>query len=110
LSSPATDRRRWIALGLLALTQFMLISDQTVVNIAVPSIGSDLDISGASLSWALNAAPRRPRLECKGTGRAAPAPARVIAALAAPRGMRAYDSEPGDTPLLKGREQVAPLH
>jgi MFS family permease len=50
-----SDRKRWVALGLLALTQFMLISDQTVVNIAVPSIGSDLDISGASLSWVINA-------------------------------------------------------
>jgi EmrB/QacA subfamily drug resistance transporter len=55
MSLPESDRKRWIALGLLALTQFMLISDQTVVNIAVPSIGADLDISGAGLSWVVNA-------------------------------------------------------
>jgi EmrB/QacA subfamily drug resistance transporter len=54
MSGDKSDRKRWVALGLLALTQFMLISDQTVVNIAVPSIGSDLDISGANLSWVLN--------------------------------------------------------
>jgi EmrB/QacA subfamily drug resistance transporter len=50
-----TDTRRWVALGLLAITQFMLIADQTVVNIAVPSIGSDLGMSDASLSWVVNA-------------------------------------------------------
>jgi MFS family permease len=33
----------------------MLISDQTVVSIAVPSIGADLDIAGAGLSWVVNA-------------------------------------------------------
>jgi EmrB/QacA subfamily drug resistance transporter len=55
MSGDLHDRKRWMALGLLALTQFMLISDQTVVNIAAPSIGSDLEISGASLSWVINA-------------------------------------------------------
>ena len=53
MSADQSDRKRWIALGLLALTQFMLISDQTVVNIAIPSIGTDLDISGVGLVQAL---------------------------------------------------------
>jgi len=35
----------------------MLIADQTVVNIAVPSIRADLDITGAGLSWVVNAYP-----------------------------------------------------
>jgi EmrB/QacA subfamily drug resistance transporter len=55
MSGDQLDGKRWVALGLLALTQFMLISDQTVVNIAVPSIGADLNITGASLSWVVNA-------------------------------------------------------
>ena len=49
-----TDRR-WLALGLLAVTQFMLIADQTVVNIALPSMGADLDLGGVDLSWVVNA-------------------------------------------------------
>jgi len=50
MSGDQSDGKGWVALGLLALTQFMLIADQTVVNIAVPSIGADLDIAGADLS------------------------------------------------------------
>jgi EmrB/QacA subfamily drug resistance transporter len=50
-----TDTRRWVALGLLAITQFMLIADQTVVNIALPSIGADLGVTGVGLSWVVNA-------------------------------------------------------
>jgi EmrB/QacA subfamily drug resistance transporter len=49
-----TDRR-WPALALLAVTQFMLIADQTVVNIALPSMGADLDLQGVDLSWVVNA-------------------------------------------------------
>jgi MFS family permease len=49
-----TDRR-WLALGLLAVIQFMLIADQTVVNIALPSMGADLDLRGVDLSWVVNA-------------------------------------------------------
>ena len=55
MSGDRPDEKRWVALGLLALTQFMLISDQTVVSIAVPSIGADLDLAGAGLSWVVNA-------------------------------------------------------
>lgn len=47
--------RRWLALGLLAVTQFMVILDQTVVTIAMPSIGRGLDIPQGGLSWIINA-------------------------------------------------------
>jgi EmrB/QacA subfamily drug resistance transporter len=47
--------RRWLALGLLAVTQFMVILDQTVVTIALPSMGSDLGVPQAGLSWIVNA-------------------------------------------------------
>jgi EmrB/QacA subfamily drug resistance transporter len=50
-----TARRRRVALGLLAITQFMLIADQTVVNIALPSIGAELGVTGVGLSWVVNA-------------------------------------------------------
>ncbi|MFC9030713.1 MFS transporter [Streptomyces arboris] len=50
---PAPDR--WRALALLACTQFVLILDTSIINVAAPSIGSDLDISPAELSWVANA-------------------------------------------------------
>ncbi|MFE7483253.1 MFS transporter [Streptomyces sp. NPDC057552] len=46
---------RWRALALLACTQFVLILDTSIINVAAPSIGSDLDISPAELSWVANA-------------------------------------------------------
>ena len=46
---------RWRALAVLAFTQFLLILDTAIINVAVPSIGADLDISPAGLSWVANA-------------------------------------------------------
>ena len=48
------DPRRWKALGVLGLIQFMLILDITVVNVALPSIKNDLDFSEAGLAWIVN--------------------------------------------------------
>jgi len=49
------DPRRWKALGVLGLIQFMLILDVTVVNVALPKISDELDFSGpAALSWVVN--------------------------------------------------------
>ncbi|MCL7021326.1 MFS transporter, partial [Vibrio vulnificus] len=47
------DHRR--ALALLACTQFLLLLDTSVINVAAPSMGRDLDISPAALSWVANA-------------------------------------------------------
>ena len=47
--------RRWTALVLLCLAQFMLILDVTVVNVALPSIGDDLMISRSQLTWVVTA-------------------------------------------------------
>ncbi|MEU2154729.1 MFS transporter [Streptomyces sp. NPDC019396] len=49
----AADRRR--ALALLACTQFVLILDTSIINVAAPSIGTSLDIPPAALSWVANA-------------------------------------------------------
>jgi EmrB/QacA subfamily drug resistance transporter len=46
-----TDRRRWAMLALLALAQLMLIVDITVVQVALPSIGGDLGLDRAALTW-----------------------------------------------------------
>ncbi|MEV6904582.1 MFS transporter [Amycolatopsis sp. NPDC051372] len=47
--------RRWLALGVLALVQFMLSIDSTVVNVALPSIQGDLGFQPAGLAWVMNA-------------------------------------------------------
>ena len=48
------DPRRWKALGVLALIQFMLVLDITVVNVALPHIQHDLGFSRSGLAWVVN--------------------------------------------------------
>ncbi len=45
----------WIVLVLICLAQFMVILDATIVNVALPSIQKDLDLSEGSLQWIVNA-------------------------------------------------------
>ena len=47
--------RRWQALALLAATQFVVVLDAAIVNVALPSIGTALDFSQAHLQWVVNA-------------------------------------------------------
>ncbi|MGH8920852.1 MAG: MFS transporter, partial [Actinomycetes bacterium] len=49
------DPRRWRALWVLALMQFMLVLDITVVNVALPHIRADLGFSRAGLAWVVDA-------------------------------------------------------
>jgi EmrB/QacA subfamily drug resistance transporter len=50
----AVDPRRWKALFVLALVQFMIIIDITVVNVALPSIQRSLGFSGGGLAWVVD--------------------------------------------------------
>ena len=54
---PATrdDRSRWVALLVLCVGMLMIVLDATVVNVALPSIQSDLGFSQSSLAWVVNA-------------------------------------------------------
>lgn len=54
-SKSAAGSRRTIAFALLAMTQFVLILDAAIVNVALPSIGTDLDFAPADLTWVTNA-------------------------------------------------------
>ena len=54
MTDNAPDPRRWKALGVLALIQFMLILDVTVVNVALPRVQHDLGFSRAGLAWVVN--------------------------------------------------------
>ena len=53
--SPEHGRKPWTVLVLLALAQFMVILDITVVNVALPSIGASLGFAGGSLQWVVTA-------------------------------------------------------
>jgi EmrB/QacA subfamily drug resistance transporter len=46
---------KWLALALLATAQFVIVLDASIVNVALPSIGKDLDFSQDNLSWVVNA-------------------------------------------------------
>src|SRR5258708_16595989 len=48
-------RRPWSILALLAVAQFMVVLDITIVNVALPSIGSALHFSRADLQWVVTA-------------------------------------------------------
>jgi EmrB/QacA subfamily drug resistance transporter len=53
-ATSGADPRRWKALSVLALVQFMLVLDITVVNVALPSIKRDLGFSQSGLAWVVN--------------------------------------------------------
>jgi EmrB/QacA subfamily drug resistance transporter len=52
---PVSSRRRWSALALIVTAQFMVILDVAIVNIALPSIKSDLGFSDTGLQWVITA-------------------------------------------------------
>ena len=50
-----TATNPWIVLVLICLAQFMVVLDATIVNVALPSIQTDLDLSDSGLQWIINA-------------------------------------------------------
>jgi len=55
VSIPTKSDRRWSALALIVTAQFMVILDIAIVNVALPSIKTDLDFSTANLQWVISA-------------------------------------------------------
>jgi MFS family permease len=49
------SRTRWLALIVLCLGDLMIVLDMTIVNVALPSIRTDLGFSETSLAWVVNA-------------------------------------------------------
>lgn len=49
------DPRRWLALGVIATAQLMIVLDASIVNIALPSAQADLGISDADRQWVVTA-------------------------------------------------------
>ena len=50
-----TESRKWFALGIICVAQFMVILDVSIVNVALPSIQRGLHFSEQNLLWVLNA-------------------------------------------------------
>ncbi|WP_051276111.1 DHA2 family efflux MFS transporter permease subunit [Marmoricola sp. URHB0036] len=51
----SSNRGKWLALALLCVVQFMVVLDIAIVNVALPSIKSDLGFSQADLQWVISA-------------------------------------------------------
>ncbi|GAA2596969.1 MFS transporter [Winogradskya consettensis] len=54
-AGPGLYPRRWAALGVIAISQLMVVLDATIVNIALPSARADLGISEADQQWVVTA-------------------------------------------------------
>src|SRR5207249_5052158 len=50
-----TDNRRWFGLAVIVAAQFMVVLDIAIVNVALPSIKTDLHFSQESLQWVITA-------------------------------------------------------
>jgi EmrB/QacA subfamily drug resistance transporter len=50
-----SERRKWLALALLSVVQFMVVLDIAIVNVALPSIQVDLGFSQENLQWVISA-------------------------------------------------------
>src|SRR5947208_2120084 len=49
------DSRRWLGLAVVVAAQFMVVLDVAIVNVALPSIKTDLHFSETSLQWVITA-------------------------------------------------------
>jgi EmrB/QacA subfamily drug resistance transporter len=54
VSPTDSPRAKNLALALLAMAQFVVVLDASIVNVALPSIGRDLDFAQGDLSWVVN--------------------------------------------------------
>ena len=54
-TTSTSSRRKWLALALLCVVQFMVVLDIAIVNVALPSIKIDLGFSQSDLQWVISA-------------------------------------------------------
>lgn len=54
LATPARDPRRWRVLAVLSVMQFLIVSDNTIVNVALPAIRTDLNFTNGGLAWVVD--------------------------------------------------------
>ena len=53
-AASSTSSRRWLALGLIAAAQFMVIMDTSIIGVALPEMQADLGFDPQDLSWVFN--------------------------------------------------------
>jgi EmrB/QacA subfamily drug resistance transporter len=49
------DTRRWLVLGVMCLSLLLIVMDNTIVNVALPTLQRDLDASTTQLQWIVDA-------------------------------------------------------
>jgi MFS transporter, DHA2 family, multidrug resistance protein len=49
------DTRRWLVLGVMCLSLLLIVMDNTIVNVALPTLQRDLDASTTQLQWVVDA-------------------------------------------------------
>src|SRR5215204_2820443 len=47
--------RRWLTLGVLCLSLLIIVMDNTILNVAIPSLIRDLDASNSEIQWIIDA-------------------------------------------------------
>src|SRR6187549_314034 len=47
--------RRWLTLGVLCLSLLIIVMDNTILNVAIPSLMRDLDASNSEIQWIIDA-------------------------------------------------------
>lgn len=52
---PPGHPRRWLILGVICLAQLTVLLDNTVLNVAIPSLTREMDASTADIQWMINA-------------------------------------------------------
>jgi MFS family permease len=53
-SQAPADSRRWTALAVICMAQFMLMLDFSVINVALPALSADLSLSRVAFTWAVS--------------------------------------------------------
>src|SRR5215469_13340035 len=53
-SRPPSDRRRWWILAVLCLSVLLTVVDNTIVNVALPTMSRDLHASTEALQWVVD--------------------------------------------------------
>jgi EmrB/QacA subfamily drug resistance transporter len=52
---PHVHERRWVILGVLCLSLLIIVIDNTILNVAIPSLIRDLDASNSQIQWIIDA-------------------------------------------------------
>ena len=52
---PRVHERRWVILGVLCMSLLIIVMDNTILNVAIPSLIRDLDATNSQIQWIIDA-------------------------------------------------------